>query len=237
VTWETKSSALKKTALALRAAFAREVQLSRQTNLKSLYLARELHRARGTLYSVRAFVPGSTLMQVVQSHGGRVSAAEGIDLLKLLLGELARLHSAGLLHGDIKPQNIIISDNSGPKLIDFDGLLDIGRPRDKYLPVMVSQGFAAPELYECNPARTAIQFDASLDLYGLAATLYFCMTKEHPVPSRIDRRIETLIREDFVPWRFASALGWCLARNPRMRPRSVADVLGLIAPTQEGASV
>jgi hypothetical protein len=230
VKWDDSNGALKKTRAALLAAAALEASLAKRPGTKDLHLARETFREKGTHYSARPYLEGAALSEVLRSNGGRISASEAADLFKLLLAELAPLHAAGFLHGDIKPQNVIVSAGAGPKLIDFDGLQQIGRPGDAHLPILVSHGFSAPELVACsvNPARKA--FDASLDLYALAATVFFCLAKEPPLPASVDRTIESLIREQFVPWRTAAALGWCLAPRPEARPRSVADVRAFMFP-------
>lgn len=228
VQWDAGSSALKKTRAALESAMSREIKLGKK--LRDLQLSREIVRAHGTLYSVRPFLPGATLAETLRSNGGRIAATEAADLFALLLNDLAPLHAAGFLHGDIKPHNVILSAGESPKLIDFDGMLEIGKPANANLPVLVSEGFSAPELAAASVNGSARTFDAGLDLYALAATIFFCLTKEAPSPASVDRRIESLIREDFVPWRTGGAIGWCLAARPESRPRSIADVRAFLRP-------
>jgi hypothetical protein len=224
VKWNDGSSSLKKTRAALESLTALETRIARRPAMANLHLARECFKQMGTLYSARPFVAGANLTESLRSNGGKISANEAADLFKLLLGELAPLHAAGYLHGDIKPANVILSSGAGPKLIDFDGLLEVGKPRNAHLPILVSPGFSAPELVECSSNPTPRAFDASLDLYSLAATVYFCLAGRAPAPASVDQMIESLIREQFVPWRIGGALGWCLAGRPEARPRSAADV-------------
>jgi serine/threonine protein kinase len=114
-----------------------------------------------------------------------VSVDKAIDYTRQILVGLSRLHQAGIIHRDIKPYNILVTDQNTVKITDF-GLSklrgeDFGGPSN----LMVgSPYYAAPEQEE-DPN----QVDARADLYPVGVMLYRMLTGELPIDSvkRLDR--------------------------------------------------
>jgi hypothetical protein len=95
-----------------------------------------------------AEVPGTTLAGLLAARGP-LSAGEVVALTVPLAGALETLHTAGLVHGDVSPGNIVVRPDGRPVLIDLLGAVDPGRGGPRGTP-----GFAAPEVTS-GPARVA----------------------------------------------------------------------------------
>ncbi|MDW8363255.1 MAG: serine/threonine-protein kinase [Myxococcales bacterium] len=129
------------------------------------------HDEPGGPFMTRAYVEGAPLDEAVRDREVRDCA--------VLVGRLCRivapLHRAGIVHGDIKPSNVIVTPDGMPVLIDF-GLASLPGQRVRGAG---TPGFMAPEVAAGGPATTAS------DVYALGATLWFLLTgapprTEHP---------------------------------------------------------
>lgn len=133
-------------------------------------------KENNTAYFVMPHVPGNSLAQEMQEK--EYHEEELLSLLTRLLNGLECIHKKKILHLDIKPGNIIISDEGEPILIDF-GASQTGEARER----IWSQGYAPPE--QVTPGREK-EIGPQSDLYALGATFYHIITgekpQEHPIP-------------------------------------------------------
>lgn len=185
-------------------------------------------------FVVTRYIRGNPLEKVVADHG----PLRGEALARLASGlaeAVASVHSAGVLHRDIKPGNVLLTDD-GPVLIDF-GLaraadetrltatgLVIGTP--KYL---------APEIVAGQPPSTAT------DVHGWAATLAFAATGRPPYGDGHDSVVLDRIRRGQfdlagVDDRLASVLARALAADPGYRP-TLAEVLHHVGADPDATAV
>ncbi|UUN31451.1 serine/threonine protein kinase [Streptomyces sp. FIT100] len=121
------------------------------------------------------YVPGPDLRTLVAGQGP-MPLAETASLGALLAEGLGTVHEAGLLHRDLKPQNILLSPY-GPKVIDF-GLAVLAERRT----TLTATGFVVGSVL-CMPpeqARGEQQLDRSADVYALGAVLLFAATGHYP---------------------------------------------------------
>ncbi|MFH8613808.1 serine/threonine-protein kinase [Streptomyces sp. NPDC017979] len=121
------------------------------------------------------YVPGPDLRTLVAGHGP-LPLVETASLGALLAEGLGTVHDAGLLHRDLKPQNILLS-LYGPKVIDF-GLAVLAERRT----TLTATGFVVGSVL-CMPpeqARGEQQLDRSADVYALGAVLLFAATGHYP---------------------------------------------------------
>ncbi|MFE0641516.1 serine/threonine-protein kinase [Streptomyces sp. NPDC058877] len=121
------------------------------------------------------YVPGPDLRTLVADRGP-LPLAETASLGALLAEGLGTVHDAGLLHRDLKPQNILLSPY-GPKVIDF-GLAVLAERRT----TLTATGFVVGSVL-CMPpeqARGEQQLDRSADVYALGAVLLFAATGHYP---------------------------------------------------------
>lgn len=141
----------------------------------------EVFEANNTAYYVMEYIEGASLQDYVRKHGP-MSADAAKALLQPLIEAVATLHSNNIAHYDIKPANIMLSDESDgslrPVLIDF-GLAkhydDAGHATSSIAAAGYSPGYAPLEQY-----AGISSFSPRCDVYALAATLYFCVTGHAP---------------------------------------------------------
>lgn len=133
-------------------------------------------QANGTAYVVMPYVEGETLAARLRARG-HLTLAEVDALLPPLLDALAAVHASGLVHGDLKPANIILQAPDRPVLIDFGSARQAGDAAHGH----GSPGYAAPEIY-----RRRTRATPASDIYALGAILYRALTGRAP-PDAPDR--------------------------------------------------
>ena len=187
------------------------------------------------------YVPGATLRQHLDARGPlplRLAAMAGA----MLAEGLTKVHQAGLLHRDLKPQNIILGPD-GPKLIDFGLAVLIDRNDFLTEPgaLVGTPAYMSPE-----QVRGERKLTPAVDVYGLAAILVFALTGHHLYPPTNSWNLLLRITEPSdlpdlsgVPAELVQLLGAMLAFDPTARP-ALADVqarLLAVATTSSGMSV
>jgi serine/threonine-protein kinase len=135
---------------------------------------------------------GETVGQRIARDGG-ISLAETVEIIKQTSRALARAHRLGILHRDVKPDNIFLTqDSRGRTLVK---LLDFG-----IAAAIDTQGtYAAPKMLAGTPEYMAPEVllgthevDARADLYGLGVVAFECLTGQCPFPGDVARVVEQL---------------------------------------------
>ncbi len=172
--------------------FEREAQVLYTLDHPQIPKFRQLFKSEADtadgLFLVQDFVPGFTyqsLLESRQEYGGKFSETEVTQLLYQLLPVLTYIHSAGLVHRDISPDNLILRPADGlPVLIDFGSVKAIAAKvsselsnanfEEVALTRIGKVGYVPPEQMSTG------EVDPSSDLYGLAATLLVLATGGDP---------------------------------------------------------
>ncbi|HAS12121.1 MAG TPA: hypothetical protein DCS55_16640, partial [Acidimicrobiaceae bacterium] len=175
----------------------------------------------GSPYLVMPHVPKGSLGDRIRREGP-VPADEVASIGARLADALATVHAAGVLHRDVKPDNVLWSPHGEPQLTDFGiaRLEDLTTTSDLALQATIS--YAAPEVLAGEPATEAS------DVYGLGATLYACLTGSSPHPSGGGENVAALVarvlEEDppplaaqGVPAGLAAVIERAMARRPADR--------------------
>jgi len=129
----------------------------------------------GTAYFLMPYYQGQPLHHLLESSG-KFGREEASALMLPLMDALEYIHKQGVVHQDIKPANIFMTEAGEPVLLDF-GVAAAGNDRAYRLG---SEGYAAPE-----QATSDGSIGPWTDIYGLAATLYRCITGIIPVAATI----------------------------------------------------
>ncbi|MFE7558177.1 serine/threonine-protein kinase [Kitasatospora sp. NPDC057500] len=140
------------------------------------------------------YVPGPDLRTFVTEYGP-LPLAETASLGALLAEGLGTVHDAGLLHRDLKPQNILLSEY-GPKVIDF-GLAVLAERRT----TLTATGFVVGSVL-CMPpeqARGEHQLDRPADVYALGAVLLFAATGHYPYEGPTWQAVALKIEDPATP--------------------------------------
>jgi serine/threonine protein kinase len=138
-----------------------------------------------TAYFVMDFVEGETLKNYV-SKNGRLTIKAALPIMDGLMNALEYVHNKGMLHRDIKPDNVLIDKNGNVVLIDFGSARQFTEGYTVTHTSMITPGYAPLEQYDERVKRGAFT-----DIYSLGATMYFLLTGQKPIPAT-SRSIETL---------------------------------------------
>ena len=134
--------------------------------------------ANGTAYMAMEYEEGESLAGFIARHGGFLNEPLLLNVFLPVLNGLQAVHDAGLLHLDIKPDNIYLRRSGVPMLIDF-GSARQRSTANRSQKVALTPGYAALEQY---PGHGDLGPGA--DVYSMSATLYRCITGQEPVDAR-----------------------------------------------------
>jgi hypothetical protein len=210
-------------------------RLSNHPNILGVYSAGVT--AAGLPYLVMPYVPLGSLWDRIASEGP-MEAAEVASLGEKLAGALSAAHSVGVLHLDVKPENVLLSPYGEPQLTDFgiarllDSTTTVGGP------VHATVRYAAPEVLSGQPASE------SSDIYSLGATLFACLTGAPPFAEADEQSVVALVGrianeapadliDEGVPAGLASAIARMLAKSPSDRPATAEEVRSLFESSSE----
>ncbi|GGA99719.1 serine/threonine-protein kinase [Allosediminivita pacifica] len=134
----------------------------------------------GTAYMVMNYVQGSDFQTVIDRYPERLTPDYVMMFAHYLLSAVATVHSANILHRDIKPGNILVDPEGKPVVIDF-GAARVEATKQSVklstLPV-VADGYSPNEFY-----ITGVEQGLASDLYSVAATFYAAITGHAPPPA------------------------------------------------------
>lgn len=151
---------------------------------KHPYIVRVLRflEANGTAYMVMEYERGESLEGYLRKRGGYLDEKSMFSVFLPILSGLQAVHKAGLLHLDIKPDNIYLRADGKPMLIDFGSASQIAQEEGgEKKAVALTPAYTAIENYPDKGEQGPWS-----DLYSMGATLYRCITGKQPV-NTIDR--------------------------------------------------
>lgn len=171
-----------------RRRFLHEAEILRQfQELPSIVSVLDVFEENGTAYLVLEHIEGITLKRYIAENG--VLSMEALLLLfSPVIHALSRVHSAGLVHRDISPDNLMIGLDNRLHLIDFGAASYENLNESKTMTIILKSGYAPPEQY-----LTDGRVGSWTDVYGMCATLYYALTGSTP-PESIRR-----IQNDTLP--------------------------------------
>ncbi|MCW2960941.1 MAG: serine/threonine protein kinase [Thermoleophilia bacterium] len=135
---------------------------------------------------------------------------------------LAHAHGHDVMHGNLRPENVLLTEDRDVKLVDFGG--------GSYVAQLVGDPYAAPELSELDADAQAEPTD---DIYALGALLFVALTEEAPMPGIGPGDVQ-LRRPDVSP-RLAGAIALALATDPVERQSSMRAFAAELATVHEAA--
>jgi serine/threonine-protein kinase len=220
------------------ARFQREVQLSstlHHPNTISIYDYGT--GSGGEFWYAMEYLEGLSLADLVERYGP-VPPPRTAHILRQTCASLWEAHSCGLVHRDIKPQNIMLCDMRGErdfvKVLDFGLVKQIGgedtRDLTSHMRILGTPLYMSPERIR-NPADA----DARADIYALGAVGFFLLTgkrlfeteTEHDLTYHVLHETPRLASECSsyaVPAELDALIGRCLEKDPAARPQTIASV-------------
>jgi serine/threonine protein kinase len=219
----------------IRARFLREGRLAARLSHRNVVRVYDVGEDRGRPFIAMEFVDGETLAQRVARAGPQRPedvARSGIELCR----GLAAVHDAGLVHRDVKPQNLLLARDGQLKLGDFGIALGLDATRlTSAGTVLGTAAYLAPE-----QARGEV-VTAAADIYGVGAVLYELLAGRPPrSPSSLAELAahEAIPPPAGAPTALAGVVMRCLAADPAARPSSAAALARELAATlPEGETV
>lgn len=142
-------------------------QFNGNPNIMGVY---DYFRANNTVYLVMEYLSGITLKNYVKKHG-MLSDGQALYVMDKIVAALSITHSAGVLHRDISPDNIMICADGKVKLIDFGAARQIWAESSSNLTVVMKPGYTPIEQYTKKGKQ-----GAWTDIYSLGVSIYYALT-------------------------------------------------------------
>ena len=183
-------------------------------------------RENETVYMVMNYLEGAALQDfIVTARDLKQEKVFRESTIRSLFDEILRglriVHQHKMLHLDIKPANIFITDDNKSVLIDFGAAREVLSKEGNFIRPMYTPGFAAPEMY-----RRDASMGPWTDIYAIGACIYACMQGYPPndAPQRQEKdrlttslgRLRGVYSDNLI-----EVVEWCMALDPLSRPQSV----------------
>ncbi len=224
--------------------FRREAQIVATLNHPNIVTVHDLGVEDGVLFIVMELVKGVSLSDAIPQRSV-YTIAQKVRVIADVCLALDCAHRAGVVHRDVKPANIRISENGVAKLLAFGvahlASSSLTRPHD----LLGTPAYIPPEMVKGQ------QLDARADIYSLCATFYEWITGRRPFEApQIDALLWRIVNERAAPVRklapdcpeaFATIVEQGLAKSPADRQQTAmelrASLLSALARHDEGASL
>ena len=169
--------------------FLKEARImARFSKDEGIVKAQDFFEINNTAYIVMEYLEGITLKQYLRENE-RIEPEELLELFVPLIESLDEIHSQGLIHRDISPDNIMVLLGGKIKLMDFGAARDYTDFGEKSLSLILKPGYAPPEQYQTHGVQ-----GPWTDIYALCATMYKSLTGENP-PDAIERVMDDNLKE------------------------------------------
>ncbi|MEV7010996.1 Stk1 family PASTA domain-containing Ser/Thr kinase [Streptosporangium sp. NPDC051022] len=181
------------------------------------------------VYLSMEYVPGRTLRDVLRTRG-RLPAREALEVMIPVLAALGAAHQAGMIHRDVKPENVLLADDGRVKVVDFGLARAIEATNQTRTGVMIGTiGYMSPEQVTAGAA------DARSDVYAAGIMLFELITGRQPYEGDTPMSVAYRHVHDSVPAPSSllpgtpqlldALVAQATARDPAMRPADATALL------------
>lgn len=169
-----------------RKSFVKEAQKAvKLRNLSHVVSVWSVFYENETAYIVMDYIEGETLKDKLLRTQKPLGEKECVELLTPVMQDLEKAHERGIIHRDVKPENIMLDKRGEPVLLDMGAAKDLAKSGQDgstlSSTLVVSQGFSPLEQYNQNGS-----IGPWTDIYAVCATVYYCVTG-HVLPSATER--------------------------------------------------
>jgi len=211
------------------ARFKQELLLSRQVTHKNVIRIYDLGDADGVKFITMEFVEGQDLRALIQDKN-KFSPEEAVEVMQQVCQALEAAHAVGVIHRDLKPQNIM-REASGRILV-----MDFGLARTMEGDGMTQTGALVGTMEYMSPEQAlGKELDQRSDIFTAGLILYELLTGK--MPFRADSALASLIKrtqeraipvsdhDGSIPGALSEVVSKCLERDPNLRYQNATEVL------------
>lgn len=212
------------------ARFKREAQAAGKLNHQNVVSMYDVGYDQGFHYIIMEYVAGCTLKEYIQHHS-RVTIQEAVKITIAIAEGLEHAHMMGIVHCDVKPHNILITDAGRVKVTDFG----IARAINSAATMMYTNSVMGSAHYISPEQASGKTINVSTDIYSLGVVLYELLTGEVPfrgeTPVSValqhvkDRVIAPRIKNSLVPPQLEQVVLTALEKEPGKRFGSISEMI------------
>ncbi|MFI5238850.1 MAG: protein kinase, partial [Gemmatimonadales bacterium] len=214
--------------------FKTEIRLARRISHRNVVRTHDLGERDGAYYVTMEYVEGITVRELIDMRG-HLSVASTLGIAQQLASSLEVAHGQGVIHRDIKPQNMLLDPDGVLKVMDF-GIARLAQHTSTLTQagmVIGTPAYMAPE------QLLAEEVDARSDLYAVGVVLYECLTGGLPFDGAspialIAKVLHTVPaapaeRDGSIPAPLSALVMRLLDKEPDGRPGSAGELRELLA--------
>ena len=219
--------------------FRSEIKLARRISHRNVVRTHDIGEENGVYFITMEYVEGKSLKDLIRARG-KLPAAATITIAKQICKGLEVAHEAGIIHRDIKPQNIAVDPSGVVKIMDFG----IARLAQRTEPGATQAGMVVgtPE-YMAPEQLMGDDVDGRVDIYAVGVLMYECLVGHPPIQADnvltlITRKLEetpespSRVVSD-VPAALGELVLRAMARDAKERPKSAAELGELLTAVAE----
>jgi eukaryotic-like serine/threonine-protein kinase len=221
--------------------FKQELILSRNVTHKNVVRIYDMGEADGTKFITMEYVEGEDLRSML-ARDGKVAPQKALEIVQQICRALDAAHAEGVIHRDLKPQNVMLDPQGRVVVMDF------GLARSLEAPGMTQTGTLVGTLEYMSPEQAmGAELDQRSDLFAVGLIFFELLTGK--VPYKADTGIATLMKRTHeraipasdvdigVPKSLSVIVAKCLEREPTERFQSAQDVLRQLDAWQGNPSI
>lgn len=209
-------------------------RMARLDRMPEIARVRDIFYENQTAYIVMDYVEGETLTSYLK-RTGPMPYGQAVTLLLPVIDALARVHSQGIVHRDISPDNLMMEPQGTLRLLDLGAAGDLTRNNGQVSQLVARRGFSPYEQY-----MEGATMGPATDVYALCATLYYCCTGSMlpDALQRMDGFLRTkkseLTLDRGIPAKGARVLQKGLALEAKDRIGNMTDLADQLRKTLKG---
>jgi len=211
--------------------FKSEIRLARKISHRNVVRTHDIGERDGLYFITMEYVEGTSLKQLIRSRG-KLPIAVALSVGKQLARALEVAHEQGIIHRDIKPQNMVVEPDGVLKVMDFGIARLASRPQESGVTqagaIIGTPEYMAPEQVTGEPV------DQRVDIYAMGAVLYECVTGRTPLSADTPYQMIARLLEDTpeaprvynpeLPMAFDALIVQMLAKKADARPQTALAV-------------
>ena len=214
--------------------FKSEIRLARRISHRNVVRTHDLGEADGISFVTMEFIHGLTMRELLSTRG-KLGVASTLAVARQLVEALAVAHAAGVIHRDVKPENVLLDGDGVLKVMDFGiaRLAEASSSRTQSGMIVGTPAYMAPE------QLVGEEIDGRADLYAAGVVIYECLVGRAPfqAPNAVALIGKVLTTEATppavagvdIPPAVSALVMRLLSKDPAARPANAVELLELLA--------